>query len=349
MLKKILLFLLLIGLLLAMIAGWRFLTSGTSFKEESKFLYIRTGHATPAEVMATLKDSNFIKNPDSFNLIANQLDVWKNIKPGRYEIKNGMSLYHIAKLLRTGRQTPVNLVITKLRTKENLAALVARKLECDSATMFKFLTNKDSLKQYGLDSNTVMTAVFPNTYTYFWNTTPSAIFKKLHDEYEEVWTTERKESAAQRGLTPITAYILASIVEEETNLKEDKGNIASVYLNRLEKRMHLGADPTVKYAMRNFVLKRIYHKHLDTESPYNTYRNLGLPPGPISTPSLETLDEVLHAPKTNYLFFVAKSDLSKKHVFTETYQEHLKYAKEYQVALDSFFRKKEATNQDTAQ
>jgi UPF0755 protein len=158
--------------------------------------------------------------------------------------------------------------------------------------------------------------------------------KKLFSEKKNYWNEERKKLAAERKLNETTAYILASIVEEETRDNEEKDTIASVYLNRYYKGMRLQADPTVKFALRDFGLKRIYEKHLAVESPYNTYRNAGLPPGPICTPSIQTLEAVLHAPSTNYLYFVAKSDFSGRHVFSETYEQHLRYAKEFQRALD---------------
>jgi UPF0755 protein len=349
MLKKIVVGALLIGVLVGLFIGWRFFVSNTNFTEKSKFFYIRTGHANYQEVYQSFTDSNFVKNPSSFDLIANRMDVWKKLRPGKYEVKKGMSLFDIAKMLKNGTQTPVNLTITKIRTKEQLAAMVGRRFECDSTDMIEFMTTPDSLNELGLDTNTVMTAVFPNTYTYLWNSTPSIIFSKLHKEYQKIWTPERKQLAQQHGLTPAQAYILASIIEEETNLKEDKGNMASVYMNRINKGIRLGADPTVKFALRDFSLKRIYEKHTAIESPFNTYRNFGLPPGPICTPSLETLDEVLNSPSTNYLFFVAKSDFSQRHVFTETYADHLKYAKEYHKALDQLIQKKQAAKEDTGE
>jgi UPF0755 protein len=347
--KKIVLISLFAGVLLGLLIGWRFFMSNTNFEEKSKFFYIRTGHANYQEVYQSLIDSNFIKNPSSFNFLANRLDVWTKLRPGKYEIKKGMSLFDIAKTLRNGKQSPVNLTITKIRTREQLAGMVGRRFECDSTSMIRFMTNPDSLDEYGLDTNTVMTAVFPNTYTYLWNTTPSNIFSKLYAEYKKIWTPERIQLAQERGLNPSSAYILASIIEEETNLKEDKGNMASVYMNRMKKGIRLGADPTVKFALKDFSLKRIYEKHTAVESPYNTYRNFGLPPGPICTPTLETVDEVLHSPSTNYLFFVAKSDFSKRHVFTETYADHLRYAKEYHKALDQLMQKKQAAKEDTGE
>lgn len=345
--KKFVLVTLSICVFVGLFIGWRFFMSNTNFSEKSKFFYIRTGHANYQDVSQSFSDSNFIRNPSSFNFLANRMEVWNKLRPGRYEIKKGMSLFDIAKILRNGKQAPVNLVITKIRTKEQLAAMIGRRFECDSLAMIRFMTSRDSLKEFELDSNIVMTAVFPNTYTYLWNSNPSSIFSKLYAEYKKVWTPERKQLAQQHGLNPSTAYVLASIIEEETNIKEDKGNMASVYLNRMNKGIRLGADPTVKFALKDFSLKRIYEKHTAVESPYNTYRYFGLPPGPICTPSLETIDEVIHSPSTNYLFFVAKSDFSQRHVFTETYADHLKYAKEYHKALDQLLQKKQGAKEDT--
>jgi UPF0755 protein len=197
------------------------------------------------------------------------------------------------------------------------------------------LNNRDSLKIYGLDTNTVMTAIIPNTYSILWNTSAKNIFKKLYDEQEKFWNDERRRKATGLNLSPAQAYTLASIIEEETNMQEDKGKIASVYLNRLETGMKLGADPTVKFAMKDFGLKRIYFKHLQFQSPYNTYQHPGLPPGPICTPSSKTIDAVLNAPTTAYLYFVAKPDLNGYSNFAATYEEHMRFAKQYQQALDS--------------
>ncbi len=338
--QKKIVYVLTVVILVVLIIVVRFFFSNTPFSEKSKYLYVHTGHTTKEEVMKELEDSNLVRNPSSFEFLASEMGVWQNVRPGRYEITQGMSLFDIGRMIRNGRQSPVNLVITKLRTKENLASLIGRKFEADSMQIMAYLNNQDTLKKYGLDSNTVMTTIFPNTYTYLWTTPPSGIFKKLFAEYRRVWTEVRKNKADAQGLTPISAYILASIIEEETTNDAEKGLMASVYMNRLSRNINLGADPTVKFAMRNFALKRIYEKHLATESPYNTYRHKGLPPGPICTPSLKTIDEVLNAPKTDYLFFVAKKDFSKGHVFTSNYQDHLKYAREYQQALNQLEKQK---------
>lgn len=344
MFKKLVISVLIVVVLAATVAGWQFFTSNTAFSEKSKYLYIHTGHANWPEVLKSVKDSNLVNSPAALDLLATRLEVPQKIKAGRYEIKKGMSLMDIVRLLRNGTQAPVKLIITKLRTKENLAGFLGRKMEVDSNAVLAYLSNPDSLQQFGVDSNTVMAIVFPNTYTYFWNAPLHTIFDKFYGEYKKVWTDQRRQQAREHGLTPITAYTLASIVEEETNARDEKGTIASVYLNRLNKGMKLQADPTIKFAMRDFGLKRIYLKYLTVESPYNTYMNAGLPPGPICTPSLQTLDAVLQSPQTNYLYFVAKSDFSGHHVFSETFEQHLVNAKEFQKAQDEEQQKRLAAH-----
>jgi UPF0755 protein len=331
--RKIFIALVLLVLLTAVFSAWELFGPATAFHGNKYYLYIKTG-MNYEQVLELLKKDTVLKSPVVFNLVADRLNYPAAVKAGKYEIKSGMDLISILRMLRNGRQTPVNLVITKLRTKEDLASLVGKRFEPDSLAFMQFLENEDSLKEYHIDSNTVMTVVFPNTYTYFWNTAPNKIFKKIFAAYKNFWTDERRQQAAAQGLNPSTAYILASIVEEETNKKEDKGKVASVFLNRIAKGMRLAADPTVKFALKNFELKRVYEKYLATESPYNTYKYAGLPPGPICTPSEETLESVLTAPKTNYLYFVAKPDFSGYSNFSENYTEHLKNAKTYQKALD---------------
>jgi UPF0755 protein len=332
--KKILLLTLTVLILCAVFTLWEIFGSATAFAGDKYFLYIKTG-TNYEEVIHSLEENSVLKSISFFKWLAKRFDYPTNIKAGKYEIKKGESLFSILRNLRNGRQVSVNLIITKLRTKEDLAALVGRHFECDSTSIMAFLENNDSLKPYDLDSNTIMTAVFPNTYTYFWNTTPSRIFRKFIATHNQYWTPEKKQLASSQKLTPTSTYILSSIIEEETNKTDDKGKIASVYINRLNKGMKLSADPTIKYAMRNFELKRVYQKYLFIESPYNTYIHIGLPPGPICTPSEQTMDAVLNAPKTNYLYFVAKPDFSGYSNFSENFDQHLKYAKAYQKALDS--------------
>ena len=341
--RKIILVVLAIILVVAGYFAWVFLGSATGFKGQVKYLYIPSDNATPGSVMKLLEKDSVVKHPKGFNWLAGRMDYWKNIKPGKYKIADGENLVSIVRKLRNGQQEPVNLVIVKFRTREALAGAIGRKLECDSANILAFMNNADSLKQFSVDTNTVMSLIIPDTYTHFWNTTPKKVFNKFFEAYKATWTEDRKRKAAEHNLTPTQAYTLASIIEEETNDKTDKPLIASVYLNRIKKGMRLEADPTVKFGLRDFEIKRVYSKHTDIPTPYNTYSIFGLPPGPICTPSLETLDAVLNSPTTEYYFFVAKSDFSGSHVFTTNYDDHMKYAKEYHIAFDKRFGNKSSS------
>ena len=345
--KRIFLVIVLLLFLSALLTAWELAGPSTAFRQDKYYLYVKTG-MNFEQVNALLIKDTVLNSPVIFRWVAKKMDYPANVKAGRYEIKNGASLISILRMLIKGRQSPVNLTITKLRTKEDLSSLVGRKLECDSASFMRFLENNDSLKIYHLDTNLVMTEILPNTYNYYWNTTPARVFRKLLDESKRFWTPARVQLANERGLTPATAYIVASIVEEETNKKDDKGKMASVYLNRISKGMRLAADPTVKFALRNFELKRIYDKYLTVESPYNTYKYAGLPPGPICTPSIETLEAVLASPKTNYLYFVAKPDFSGYSNFAETFEQHMQYARAYQKALDEQMRIGQAESSGSA-
>lgn len=337
--KKILLTLLIIIVLVGGYAAWQ-VFGPTVHAPADKYFYIKTG-SSYGEVISSLKEEKIIGSSFFFDKLSKQAGYDKKVKAGRYEIKNGSSLYNLIRMLKSGNQAPVRLVINKLRTKEDLAKKIGTQFECGEAAALTFLYSNDSLHKYGLDTNTAMTAVIPDTYLLNWNTGFSRLFGRLKSEEEKFWNQERKAKAAEKNMSPEEVYTMASIVEEETNKLKDKGLIASVYINRINKGMKLEADPTVKYAMRDFGLKRILYGHLKYPSPFNTYQNKGLPPGPICTASAETLDAVLDAPATDYIFFVAKPGLDGYSNFAASYEEHLKFAKEYQVWLDDFLKKKQ--------
>jgi len=342
--RKIFLSLLVVIIVIGLIGAWLVFGSATNFNDNKKYLYVYTGKANKEQVMQFIKEKELFKYPSLFEFAANQMGVWTRLKPGRYEIKKGESLLNITRVLRNNKQAPVNLVINKLRTKEDLAQLVAKNFETDSASVMEFINNDDSIAKLEVNTYTFMTIVIPNTYTLFWNTSPSRLFRRLKTEREDFWQkNDRLDKARKLGFTPDQIYTIASIVEEETNKLDEKGNVASVYINRYRSGMRLGADPTVKFALKDFGLKRIYEKHLQVESPYNTYKVAGLPPGPICTPSSKTIDAVLNSPNTNYTYFVAKSDFSGYHTFSSTYSEHLQHAKEYQKALDELILRKQAS------
>ncbi len=342
--------LLVLGLAVAAAAlALRIFGSNTSFEEEKKILYIKTGSSF-SRVENQLQSGGFVTNNRSFRWIARAFGYnAAAVKPGKYVFKKGSSIYNIIKRLKAGEQNPVNLVISKLRTREDLIKKIAANFECPSAVINDFFNSNDSLAKFQLDTNTVMSAIMPGSYNILWTAPLPEIFRQLYQEKERFWTPERLQKAAGLGLTTAQVYTIASIVEEETSREEDMGKIASVYLNRLAIGMRLGADPTIKFALRNFDLRRIYQKHLTVQSPYNTYLNKGLPPGPICTATEKTIDAVLNAPATNYLYFVAKPELNGYSNFASGYEEHLRYAKSYQQALDSIDARKKRAKDSAAE
>ena len=331
--KKLIYGILLILLLVGGYAAWQ-IFGPTVSAPESKYFYIKTG-SSYNEVRQSLIDEQIIRNTTFFDLVSKQLKYPTLVKAGRYQVKNGSSIFNLLRMLRSGNQTPVNLVINKLRLKEDLAQKIAANFECDSTSVMEVLTDAETLKKFNVNNNTLMTIVIPNTYSMLWNAAPKKIIDKLYSEKEKFWNAERLAKAKAMNFTTEQVYSMASIVEEETNKEADRGLVASTYINRIQHGMKLQADPTVKFAMKNFGLKRILLKHLTYDSPFNTYINAGLPPGPICTPSTKTIDAVLNAPQTNYIYFVAKPDWSGLSNFTDSYTEHMVNAKKYQHFLDS--------------
>ena len=337
---KIIGFILLILFVIAVYCGWMFF--GPTIKSpDGKFFYVYTG-STYQQVKDSLKRNKIINTDFWFDKVAQYSKYDKNVRPGKYKINEDMSVVNLVKMLRSGRQSPVNFIITKLRTKEDLAKKIGENFETDSSNVISFLDNNDSISQFDVDTNTVISMVIPNTYTYTWNTPLQKILKKLYLEQQKFWNDTRIKEAERLHLTPKEIYIISSLVEEETNRQEDKGKIASVYINRLRKGMKLAADPTIKFAMKDFGLKRIYYKYLGYPSLYNTYIHTGLPPGPINTPSIKTIDAVLNAPETDYLFFVARPNSGGLSDFASTFREHSIYAKAYREALDTALKEREA-------
>lgn len=328
--KKIIIFIVLLLLAAGGFVGWKFLGPAVS-TSGGEFFYIKTG-STYAEVKQELLNKKYIKSSTWFDW-ASKVLRFKNAKPGRYKLKKGMSLFKLVRMLRAGNQSQLNFVITKIRTREDFARKAGNIFEFDSLQMIQFLNNMDSLKPYGLDTNTVTSAMMPLTYTLNWNSSPEKVFQSCYTAYKKFWTKERLTKVDSLHLTRIEVTTLASIVEEETLKKSDKPNIASVYLNRVRLGMPLQADPTVKFAMKDFALKRITGAHLKFVSPYNTYLNRGIPPGPICTPSAESIDAVLNAPATEYIFFVASSKFDGSSIFTTNLSDHSKYARLYQQEL----------------
>ena len=339
--KKILVISALVIIFVGLVAAWLVFGPATKFSGNARYLYVREGTDAQQQVLHQLDTGNIVRTVFILKTLSGPAKAWGRLTPGRFEIKKGESIYDVLRTLRNNHQSPVRLVINKLRIREDLAKIISKNFSTDSIQAINFLSSNDSLTQLGVDTNTLMTLIIPDTYFLNWNTSVIKILSRLKEEEDKFWSkNDRVKKAEALNLTTGQVYTLASIVEEETNKNDEKGNVASVYLNRLNVGMPLAADPTIKFALKNFALKRIYFNYLKTPSPYNTYMYKGLPPGPICTPQAVTIDAVLNAPKTDYLFFVAKSDFSGYHQFTSNFAEHDKYAKIYQQALNELAVKK---------
>ena len=343
--KKIILVALSVFFILACIVSWILFSPATAFTGKSAFILIPQHQHIEEQVMTEIVQKNILKSPTVFNFLASKTNTWQHIRAGRFKINDGESLYTILRKLKNNQQEQSKLVINKLRVPADLAKLIGKNFSIDSAQAMLFLNNPDSLKQFGIDTTTLFYIIIPDTYFFYWNSSVKNILAKLKTVSDAFWQkNNRLEKAAALGLTRNEIYTLASIVEEETRNNDEKDTIASVYINRIRAGMPLGADPTIKFALKNFGLKRILLKHLSVNSPFNTYKNKGLPPGPVCTPSAETIDATLDAPATDYFYFVAKSDFTEGHHFSKTYAEHLFFANEYQRALDHLMEKKKTEN-----
>lgn len=325
-----------LALLLSLFVYTIFFRSSTQFDSKDDTILIPSKNATKEYVLPVLKDIIEPFNFQTFLLLADWFDYWQNIKPGRYVIERKSSIFNIFRKLKAGAQTPVKVTINKFRTKMDLAEYISTKLDITDTGMYQFLNNEDSLTIIGLGNEQAMTIIIPNTYLIYWDTNPREFLRKMQKEANKFWNTTRIEKAKALGLSKEEIYVIASIIEEETNNNAEKPKMASVYINRLKKNMPLGADPTIKFALGDFSIKRITLNEINnsSSSPYNTYKNMGLPPGPICTPSILTIDAVLKGEKTGYLYFCAKPDFSGSHNFATTAEQHFENARKYRIALD---------------
>lgn len=337
-LKKVIIAFLVIVLGIGGISVWQFykLTYKNNVhigEGESPYIYIRTGSSFD-DVKQALYDRDIIIDQVTFEWFAELRGYKYNIKPGRYKIEGKMGNKELLDMLRAGLQTPLNIVLNKIRTKQDLASQVGKQLEADSLELLRLLNSNSFMHDYGLNAENAMTLFLPNTYEFYWNTDAKGFLERMGKEHERFWTEERKAKAKATGLTPSDITILASIVEKETNLRSEQPIVAGVYLNRLKKGMLLQADPTLVFAVGDFTIKRVLNKHKEIDSPYNTYKYKGLPPGPICLPDIKTIDATLNHQKHDYLYFCANSDMSGTHVFAKSYQQHLVNARRFQSELN---------------
>ena len=266
--------------------------------------------------------------------MARHMGYTDKIRTGRYLLSNYMSALQFFRNLRNGRQEPLKLVMPSVRTKSRLAQELGRMMMFRDTDFLKAITDAAVCEKYGLDTATIISMFVPNTYEVYWDTSVDKFLDRMKKESDRFWNSERKAKADKLQLNPVEVITLASIVDEETANNEEKPMIAGMYYNRLKQHMPLQADPTIKFALQQFELRRIYTKLLSVESPYNTYRNEGLPPGPIRIPSVAGIDAVLNLVHHDYLYMCAKEDFSGTHNFAKTYPEHLANAAKYSAALD---------------
>ena len=289
--------------------------------KEAVTLYIPSG-STYKDVVDSLDVHNCVNNKVTFNAMAKIRNYKDNVKGGCYILKPEDNVWNVLTKLYCGNQDAIKVVINKHRTKKQLCEYIGKHLEMNGDTLLALLNNDSVCAEYGHNTKTIIGMFLQNTYEIYWNTTPEKLLNRMKKESDRFWNDDRKSKSKALKLTEDEVITLASIVEEETNKNDEKDNIASVYLNRLRKGMLLQADPTLKYAVGDFTIRRLLNKHIEAESPYNTYKHIGLPPGPICIPSATSIDAVLKNKQTEYLYFCAKADFSGRHAFATTLSQH---------------------------
>lgn len=288
------------------------------------------------QVEGKLLSLNVLRDADSFIWVAEKKNYPALVKPGRYLIKQDMSNNDLVDMLRSGAQAPIMMSFNNVRNLPQLAGKLAQKLEPDSMAFLRALSNPETISKYGFKKETFISMFIPNSYELYWTTEPDAFIDRMAQEFKSFWTEGRRAKMRQLGLTQSEVVTLASIVQAEQSLRpEEWKTIAGLYLNRVRRGIKLQSDPTVIYAVGDFTIRRVLNKHLKVDSPYNTYKQEGLPPGPIRMPDIGAVDAVLNAEKHDYIFMCAKADLSGFHHFSKTNREHSRYARQYRRAMDS--------------
>jgi UPF0755 protein len=271
----------------------------------------------------------------SFGFVAKVMGYQEKVKPGLYVISPRLSNLQLVRMLRAGSQTPVRITFNNVRTKEDLAEKITANLEISETEFLTLIQDSVTIQKFGFESETIMSMFVPNTYEVWWNLSAEGLMDKMYQEYQAFWTEERKNKATKIGLSQKEVSTLASIVQAESQKSDERPKIAGVYLNRLRIGMPLQADPTLVFAIGDFSIKRVLNVHKESDSPYNTYKFTGLPPGPINLPDVNSLNAVLNAENHTYLYFCAKEDFSGYHSFANSLSEHNANARRYQNALNA--------------
>ena len=302
-------------------------------KPTTQYIYIDNDD-TVDSVCNKLAEISKPSSMTGFRTLVRHTSYSEDIHTGRYEITKSNGPVAVFHKLKSGLQAPVSLTVPSVRTLDKLADAVSKKMMFSSKELLDSITDISVCRKYRYTPETISCMFIPNTYDLYWNMPIGKFLDKMNSESKKFWSFERKNKAKAMGLSPVEVITLASIVDEETANDGEKPMIAGMYYNRLKADMPLQADPTIKYALKQFDLKRIYHNMLSTNSPYNTYRNTGLPPGPIRIPTVKGIDAVLNYVHHDYLYMCAKEDFSGTHNFARTYDEHQKNAAKYSKALN---------------
>jgi UPF0755 protein len=335
---KISLWVVFAGLIIALVVAVRtyrviFSPSIEIANDEGIILTIPTG-SDYEWLYEELKRKEIIEDEKSFQWLAKKKNLSNHINPGRYRIIPGMSNNELINMIRSGKQEPVVFMFNHLRTISELAAEVSTFLEPDSVEFASYLKDPATAESLGFSVDNFAVMFIPNSYEFYWNTTPDEFAKRMKREYIAFWSEGRTKKAEKTGLSREEVSILASIVEQETLHPEENEKIAGVFMNRIKQGIPLQSDPTLIFALQNFEMRRVLNDHKKYDSPYNTYINRGLPPGPICIPSISAIDGVLDYEEHNYVFFCAKPDFSGYHNFARTLSQHNKNARLYQQALN---------------
>ncbi|MEN8203151.1 MAG: endolytic transglycosylase MltG [Bacteroidota bacterium] len=298
-----------------------------------ELFYVPTG-SDFEYVIDQLEEQGIIESRKSFRWVAIKKGYDKSVKPGRYKIRNGQSNNELANMLRSGKQDPVMVVFNNVRSLAHVAGKVSHYLEKDSAEFADWFSDPELPAKYGFEASGFTSMFVPETYEFFWTTSPEDFTERMKKEYEKFWSGERDRKAKKLDMSREEVVTLASIVDEETLYDDENSKVAGVYINRLEQGIPLQADPTLKFALGDFTRQRILNGDKKVDSPYNTYMHKGLPPGPISIPSVSAIDGVLDYEDHRFIYFCAKADFSGYHSFARSYSQHKKNAREYQRALN---------------
>jgi len=338
MIKKILYIVLLLGLIACGVGYWGYnsiFTPNTSFSEDTYELKI-PNESSYDDAFKLIETSGVLSDMGSFDKVAGWMNYKKDkVASGRYQIKKGWNNREIIGLLRSGNQKPVKVTFNNVRSMPQLAGMISKELAIDSVTLSDYFAQPGVINEAAFTKETFMTTFIPNTYNMFWNVEPSKIVSRMVKEHNNFWDkNERRSKAEKLNLSETEVYTLASIVEKESQYGPERPTIAGLYLNRLKKGIALQADPTVVFANGDFGLRRVLNKHLEFDSPYNTYKYAGLPPGPIYMPSIESIDAVLDYEKHDYLFMCAKPGFGTKHAFAKTLRGHNANANKYRAWLN---------------